>query len=100
MHCECCKHKEPLNGDWKMKGEEAYCSVACETYHGDQTCGCFAPGHTDMMVSPESLDAFMSENPRPQFSTRVMLCTCGKVLETPAMYVAHCAEYPNHFTQS
>lgn len=66
MQCECCRHKEPLNGGWKMQGAIAYCSVACETYHGNQTCGCFMPGHTDLMVTPESLDKFMAENPLPE----------------------------------
>lgn len=28
----------------------------------------------------------------------VMLCKCGKVLETPAIYAAHCAAFPDHFT--
>lgn len=35
-----------------------------------------------------------------QLSRRVMLCTCGFVLETPAKYAAHCAEYPEHFNTS
>ena len=31
---------------------------------------------------------------------RVMLCRCGKVLESPADYAAHCAEAPDHFTKT
>ena len=33
-------------------------------------------------------------------SKRVMLCGCGKVLENPAAYAAHCREAPDHFTQT
>lgn len=63
MRCECCHHKEPLNGGWKKHGFVVFCSVACETYHGNMSCGCFSPGHTDLMVTPESLDECMAENP-------------------------------------
>lgn len=65
MRCECCHHKESLNGGWKISGLNAYCSVSCETYHRNGTCGCFSPGHTDLMVDPYKLDLFMEENPLP-----------------------------------
>lgn len=45
--CWCCGHKDPLNGPWKIfaggagSEPEYYCSIACFTYHLDQTCGCF-----------------------------------------------------------
>ena len=63
MHCECCRHLEPLNGGWKRLASKTFCSVACLVYHQGKTCGCFAPGHTDLMVTPESLDNFLKANP-------------------------------------
>ena len=30
----------------------------------------------------------------------VIRCSCGKVLENPRMYAAHCAEFPDHFTST
>lgn len=33
-------------------------------------------------------------------SKPVILCKCGKPLETPVMYAEHCAQFPDHFTQS
>lgn len=43
--CACCRHKEPINGDWKSDGAHLYCSVACQEYHAAKSCGCFGGGH-------------------------------------------------------
>lgn len=33
----------------------------------------------------------------PATAKPVIMCTCGKVLETPRDYAAHCKEFPDHF---
>jgi hypothetical protein len=33
-------------------------------------------------------------------SKPVMMCRCGKVLESPRAYAEHCEEFPDHFTHS
>lgn len=63
-------------------GAEAYCSACGEQWH---------------MTQAEFADYGKS---REAPSKPVMLCSCGKVLETPAAYAAHCAEAPEHFAKS
>jgi hypothetical protein len=40
---------------------------------------CEAPGHTDLMVTPESIDAWLEKNPLPE-------CTCGGEADQPAVH--------------
>jgi hypothetical protein len=42
----------------------------------------------------------MQSNSEQEFSKPVMLCKCGKVLETPRDYAAHCKEFPDHFVNT
>jgi hypothetical protein len=35
-----------------------------------------------------------------KLSKPVQMCGCGKVLENPAAYAAHCTEAPSHFTRT
>lgn len=37
---------------------------------------------------------------RPEVSIAVILCKCGKVLESPCMYAEHCRDFPDHFAAS
>lgn len=38
---------------------------------------------------------------RPSEASKpVMLCRCGKVLESPRDYAAHCKEFPDHFVRT
>jgi hypothetical protein len=56
---------------------------------------------TGVLEALEATDrARYSVEPVEATAKPVMLCTCGKVLENPVAYAAHCAEAPSHFTKS
>lgn len=42
----------------------------------------------------------MTQSNSDEFSKPVMLCKCGKVLETPSDYAKHCEQFPDHFTKT
>lgn len=86
-------------------------TMARKRYYGDYRC---EDGRM-MRHSPQSDDPYLETDvgecescggkgcPKPdeeELSKPVLLCSCGKVLESPAKYAAHCAEFPSHFTQS
>lgn len=56
------------------------------------------PGEEIRCEYMRALDAAISKLEAP--AKRVMMCGCGKVLENPAAYAAHCREAPDHFTQT
>lgn len=41
-----------------------------------------------------------AEGAAPVVAKPVTLCTCGKALETPRDYAAHCKEFPDHFAKT
>lgn len=60
-------------------GYEAYCSACGDRWH----------------MTERQYQARQQEPAKP-----VLMCSCGKVLENPRAYAAHCAEAPDHFTKS
>ena len=77
---------------------EYYCFHCDEKLSGQQPGGRHATcGH---LVHPMELHPAYAKDVREGVSKPVVLCKCGKVLETPAMYGEHCREFPEHFTKS
>lgn len=54
-----------------------FCGTCREMGCTVTSTNCEAPGHTDLMVTPESIDAWLEKNPLPE-------CTCGGEAEQPA----------------
>lgn len=85
---ECAQAAEAAADEWwkSLKGKDA----------GDQNAVDFGslPDHIIRRIRE------LKHEPAATPSKPVILCSCGKVLENPAMYAAHCAESPTHFTQS
>lgn len=58
------------------------------------------PDVFEMELHQVSAKAIRALTPKSQAAKPVILCTCGKVLETPRDYAAHCKEFPGHFKKS
>jgi hypothetical protein len=65
-HTPRCEHGNPVG----------VCTV-CHMWSQVSSTNCHAPGHTDLMVTPESIDAWLEKNPLSE-------CTCGGEADQPA----------------
>ncbi|HEY4355979.1 MAG TPA: hypothetical protein VGN16_09545 [Acidobacteriaceae bacterium] len=67
--------------------------AALEIIAGNRPCADNLMGNVDIARAALGQDD-------PKLSQRVMLCTCGAVLENPAKYADHCAAFPSHFVNT
>lgn len=69
------REKEGAHSNEEWKGMTAIClgALRCRDAIRSRITAEFAPGHTDLMVAPETMDKFMEDKPLPEETTMLAL---------------------------